>query len=71
MAEFNTISSDLKSLSGLELATKVSEYRNQRIDSAYSTYALKDSVYHLITRRDGRLLILRPHMNVLILQILQ
>lgn len=57
VAEFNAISSDLKSLSGLELATKVSEYRNQRIDSAYSTYALKDSVYHLITRRDGRLLI--------------
>lgn len=57
VAEFNAISSDLKSLSGLELATKVSEYRNQRIDSAYLTYALKDSVYHLITRRDGRLLI--------------
>jgi len=57
VAEFNALSSDLKSLSGLELATKVSEYRNQRIDSAYSTYALKDSVYHLITRRDGRLLI--------------
>ncbi|WP_211140229.1 restriction endonuclease [Acinetobacter pollinis] len=57
VAEFNAISSDLKILSGLELAIKVSEYRNQRIDSAYSTYALKDSVYHLITRRDGRLLI--------------
>jgi len=57
VAEFNALSSDLKELSGLALAQKVSEYRNQRIDSAYSTYALDAAVYHLITRREGRLLI--------------
>lgn len=57
VAEFNALSADLKKLSGLELAIKVSEYRNQRIDSAYSTYALNAAVYHLITRRDGRLLV--------------
>lgn len=57
IAEFNALSTDLKRLNGLDLAKKVSEYRNQRIDSAYSTYSLTKAIYHLITRRDGRLLI--------------
>lgn len=57
IAEFNALSKELRNLQGKELAQAIAKYRNQRIESAYSTYALDKSVYHLITRRDGKLLI--------------
>lgn len=57
IAEFNALSKDLRKLKGEDLALAIAKYRNQRIQSAYSTYALDKSVYHLITRRDGKLLI--------------
>lgn len=67
VAEFNKASSrgEFKGLSGLELAKKISEKRNQRIDEAYDSIQFpkdpiptkKDHIYHLVVRTRGRFLL--------------
>lgn len=57
IAEFNQLSNELRSLSGKKLALRLGELRNERIDLARRTYGLKNSLYHIVARRKGNLLI--------------
>lgn len=57
VAEFNNVSNILKQYSGAELAEKLCVYRNMRINSALETYGLSESIYHIVARRDHRLLL--------------
>ncbi|MCF8307031.1 MAG: hypothetical protein K9I71_11035 [Ignavibacteriales bacterium] len=57
VAEFNSLSRILSRLNGKELASKLSEFRNERIDLASRTYNLKSSLYHIVARRQNELIL--------------
>ncbi|MCP2028061.1 hypothetical protein L1276_003229 [Flavobacterium sp. HSC-32F16] len=50
VAEFNSRSSDLRILKGLDLAHKLADFRNERIEFADRLYNTKNRVYHIIGR---------------------
>jgi hypothetical protein len=55
VAEFPSLSSKINNLGGKELASKVSEYRNERINLAVRLYDVKDSLYHIVARKEKEL----------------
>lgn len=55
IAEFNKLKPQLDHLKGKELARKIAEFRNDRILFANNTYAVRDSIYHIVGRVDGAL----------------
>lgn len=57
VAEFNSLSNLLNTLKGKELAIKLSEFRNDRIDLATRTYGIETSYYHIVARREKELLL--------------
>src|SRR5690554_5780808 len=63
VAEFNSLSRDLKNYHGKELALKLGEYRNERIDLANRVYDIKSSLYHIVARRDKALLLYETDYN--------
>lgn len=50
IAEFNSRSSELRILKGLDLANKLADFRNDRITFADRLYNTKNRVYHIIGR---------------------
>ncbi len=63
VAEFNSLSRDLKNYKGKELALKLGEYRNERIDLANRVYNIKSSLYHIVARREKELLLFETDYN--------
>lgn len=63
VAEFNSLSKDLKNYKGKELALKLGEYRNERIDFANRTYNIESSLYHIVARREKELLLFETDYN--------
>jgi hypothetical protein len=63
IAEFNSLSRDLKNYKGKELAFKLGEYRNERIDLANRVYDIKSSLYHIVARREKELLLFETDYN--------
>lgn len=57
VAEFNSLSRELKNYQGKELALKLGEYRNERIDLASRVYNIESSLYHIVARREKELLL--------------
>lgn len=57
IAEFNSLSRELKNYQGSDLAYKLAEYRNDRIDLANRLYNIENSVYHIIARNKGELIL--------------
>ncbi len=57
MAEFNSLSRVLANFQGKELAYKLAEFRNQRIDLANRLYNITSSLYHIVARKDSELLL--------------
>ena len=57
VAEFNSLSRDLKNYQGRDLALKLGEYRNKRIDLANRIYGIKSSLYHIVARKEKELLL--------------
>jgi hypothetical protein len=57
IAEFNSKSSILKNYKGKDLASKLAEFRNERIDFANRMYDIKSSLYHVVARRDKELIL--------------
>lgn len=57
VAEFNSLSTVLKSFKGKELAIKLAEFRNERIDLANRLYNINSSLYHIVARRDKELIL--------------
>ncbi|MFC3881046.1 hypothetical protein ACFOSV_12705 [Algoriphagus namhaensis] len=53
IAEFNSLSNELRNYSGKRLAEKLCEYRNQRIKVAKRTYELDNDLYHIVARQPG------------------
>jgi hypothetical protein len=50
VAEFNSLSGELRKLNGLELAEKLADFRNERIRFADRIYKINKRVYHIIGR---------------------
>ncbi len=63
VAEFNSLSRDLKNYQGKNLALKLGEYRNERIDLANRVYDIKSSLYHIVARREKELLLFETNYN--------
>jgi len=63
VAEFNSLSRDLKNYKGKELALKLGEYRNERISLANRVYKINSSLYHIVARREKELLLFETDYN--------
>ncbi len=63
VAEFNSLSRDLKNYQGKDLAFKLGEYRNERIDLANRVYDIKSSLYHIVARKEKELLLFETDYN--------
>src|SRR5699024_9098533 len=48
VAEFNQLSRQLSQFSGKELAIKLAEFRNERIELAKRVYNIDSSIYHIV-----------------------
>ena len=57
VAEFNSLSRVLKEFKGKELAIKLGEFRNDRINLANRLYDINDSLYHIVARKEKELLL--------------
>ncbi|TAE17404.1 MAG: restriction endonuclease [Bacteroidetes bacterium] len=65
IAEFNKLSSQLKDLTGKALALKLAEFRNERIELAKRLYGITDSLYHIIARRKGELVLFETDYDLI------
>lgn len=57
VAEFNSLSRILKDFDGKDLALKLAEFRNERINLANRVYNIEKSLYHIVARREKELLL--------------
>lgn len=57
VAEFNALSKDLSNLSIDNLAYKLAEYRNERIELANNLYGIQNSFYHIVARTNKKLIL--------------
>ena len=57
IAEFNSLSKVLSNFRGNDLAFKLAEYRNERIDLANRLYNIENSLYHIVARKENELLL--------------
>lgn len=63
VAEFNSLSRVLKNYKGKELALKLGEFRNERINLANRVYNINSSLYHIVARREKELLLFETDYN--------
>lgn len=68
IAEFNSLSNELKQYNGYDLAYKLGEYRNNRMTLADDLYNIKSHVYHIIGRIDNALQIFNSPYDFVNLQ---
>ena len=57
VAEFNSLSRELAKFNGKELAIKLGEYRNERINLAKRLYNIESSLYHIVARKNNELVL--------------
>ena len=55
VAEFNSLSRVLKDFQGKDLAHKLAEFRNERINLANRVYNIENSLYHIVARKEKEL----------------
>ena len=65
IAEFNADSILLRQYEGKDLAIKLSEFRNDRIESANKIYDIKDSLYHIVARKENKLILFETDYNII------
>jgi hypothetical protein len=65
VAEFNSLARTLKDFKGKELALKLGEYRNDRINLANRVYDIENSLYHIVARKEKELLLYETDYNVI------
>ncbi len=65
VAEFNSLSKNLINLKGKELALKLGEYRNERIELATRLYNIENSLYHIVARKEKELLLFETDYNLI------
>ena len=57
VAEFNSLSRVLADFQGKDLAYKLAEFRNERIDLANRLYNIESSLYHIVARKESELVL--------------
>lgn len=57
VAEFNSLSRVLKDFKEKDLAFKLAEFRNERINLANRVYDIENSLYHIVARREKELIL--------------
>jgi hypothetical protein len=57
VAEFNSLSKTFTGLKGEELAVRLAECRNERIDFTVRLYNIEEALYHIVARRKKELLL--------------
>lgn len=57
VAEFNSLSRVLKDFKEKDLAIKLAEFRNERINLASRVYDIENSLYHIVARREKELIL--------------
>lgn len=57
IAEFNSLSKILTEFKGYDLAYKLAEFRNERIELANRLYDISDSIYHIVARKEHELVL--------------
>lgn len=65
IAEFNSLSRTLKDFKGKELAIKLGEFRNDRINLANRVYDIENSLYHIVARKEKELLLYETDYNII------
>lgn len=65
VAEFPSLSKILNSLEEKELAFKVAEFRNERILLATRLYDIKNSIYHIVARKEKELLLFETDYSLI------
>lgn len=65
VAEFNSLSKTFNDLKGKELAIRLAECRNKRIDLTVRLYNIEKSVYHIVARRKKELLLFETDYNTI------
>ncbi|MDI9357884.1 MAG: hypothetical protein QM528_02925 [Phycisphaerales bacterium] len=65
IAEFNALSGVLNNFKGKELAIKLSEFRNDRINLANRLYGINSSLYHIVARKEKELLLYETDYNLI------
>lgn len=63
VAEFNSLSRILSNFKGKDLAYKLAEFRNERIDLASRLYDIENSLYHILARKDRELVLFETDYN--------
>ena len=57
VAEFNSLSRVLADFQGKDLARKLAEFRNERIDLANRLYNIESSLYHIVARKNSEIVL--------------
>lgn len=65
VAEFNSLSRTLKDFKSKELALKLGEFRNDRINLANRVYDIENSLYHIVARKEKELLLYETDYNII------
>jgi hypothetical protein len=65
VAEFNSLARTLKDFKGKDLALKLGEYRNDRINLANRVYDIENSLYHIVARKEKELLLFETDYNII------
>ncbi len=65
VAEFNSLSKTFNGLKGKELAIRLAECRNTRIDLTIRLYNIQQSVYHIVARRKKELLLFETDYSII------
>jgi len=63
VAEFNSLSRTLRDFKGKELALKLGEFRNDRINLANRVYDIENSLYHIVARKEKEILLYETDYN--------
>jgi len=65
IAEFNSLSGQLRNLKEKELAIKLAKFRNERIEFANRTYGINKAIYHCIARNNNSLKIFETSYDLI------
>lgn len=68
VAEFNSLSRVLFKLKGKDLAIKLGEFRNDRINLANRLYDIESSLYHIVARKEKELLLYETDYKIIDIQ---
>lgn len=65
VAEFNSLSRVLANFKGRDLAIKLGEFRNDRINLANRLYDIESALYHIVARKEKELLLYETDYNTI------